>query len=331
MNRRYCLISPCRDEAATARRTLEAVVNQSVKPALWVIVDDGSTDQTPAILEEYAQRYPFIQVHRRDDRGRRSVGPGVIEAFYAGLEQVDLDQFEYVCKLDLDLDLPPRYFETLMERMEANPRLGTCSGKPYFPGRSNTEKGFEGELISEGCGDEMSVGMSKFYRVACFRQIGGFVREVMWDGIDCHRCRMLGWSVRSWDEPALRFIHLRPMGSSYKGVLTGRMRHGYGQYFMGTGLLYMTASALYRMRHRPRVIGALAMWWGYVTAALRRRERYPDKAFRQYLRRYQWTCLLRGKRAATERFERGAGVANEASADGETAGDSQHATQVMER
>src|SRR5687767_9721328 len=42
--RRYVLITPCRDEAKYARRTLDSVAAQTVRPALWVIVDDGSTD-----------------------------------------------------------------------------------------------------------------------------------------------------------------------------------------------------------------------------------------------------------------------------------------------
>src|SRR5215510_6563991 len=112
-SRSYLLVSPCRDEAQYLRRTLDSVASQSIPPALWVVVDDGSSDETPAILAEYAARLPYLRIVRREDRGRRSVGPGVIEAFYAGLETVDLSQFDYVCKLDLDLDLPARYFETL--------------------------------------------------------------------------------------------------------------------------------------------------------------------------------------------------------------------------
>ncbi|MEO1236002.1 MAG: glycosyltransferase family 2 protein [Planctomycetota bacterium] len=297
--RRYCLISPTRDEAEYARRTLESVCAQSVLPAKWVIVDDGSTDATPGILQEFAERYEFVEVVTRTDRGERKVGPGVIDAFYAGYETIDPDGFDYVCKLDLDLDLPRRYFETLMGRMEDEPRLGTCSGKAYFPAPGNQAKSFEGPLVSEACGDEMSVGMIKFYRTACFRDIGGFVREVMWDGIDCHRCRMNGWIARSWDDPELRFLHLRPMGSSHKGVLTGRMRHGFGQWFMGTGWAYMTASAAFRMTRPPVVVGGLAMWWGYVKAMLAGRPRYDDPAFRRFLRRYQWASLLKGKAAAT--------------------------------
>lgn len=294
MNRhQYVLISPCRDEAAYMRKTLNCVLSQSIPPAHWVIVDDGSTDNTPVILAEYAAKHPCIRIVRRENRGRRSVGPGVVDAFYAGYETISPDDFEYVCKLDLDLDLPPRYFETLIQRMEADPRLGTCSGKAYFRHVRT------GQLISEKCGDEMSQGMTKLYRRECFEEIGGFVRQVMWDGIDGHRCRMLGWGACSWDEPDLCFIHLRPMGASQKGILTGRMRHGFGQYFMGTGLAYMTASSIFRLPHPPMVLGAMAMWWGYIKAALTRVPRYDDPEFRRFLRRYQMSCLLRGKRAAT--------------------------------
>src|SRR5512146_973078 len=119
--RRYVLIAPCRDEAKVMRHTLDSVAAQSVPPALFVVVDDGSTDETPMILAEYAAKLPYLRIVRRGNRGARSVGPGVIEAFYAGLDTVNLDDFDYVCKLDLDLALPPRYFELLMERMEKNP------------------------------------------------------------------------------------------------------------------------------------------------------------------------------------------------------------------
>lgn len=304
MGRRYCLISPCRNEEEFCRRTLDSVVEQTEQPALWVIVDDGSTDATPQILADYAAKHDWIQVVTRTDRGERAVGPGVIQAFYAGYDTIDPEAFDYLCKLDLDLELPRGYFAELMDRMEQNPRIGCCSGKPYFPGPSNTAKTFDGELISEGCGDENAIGASKFYRSACFRQIGGFVRQVMWDGIDGHRCRMKGWIAVSWDDPELRFLHLRPMGSSQKGIVTGRLRHGFGQYFMGTGLGYMTASALYRMAKRPFVVGGAAMWWGYVKSALEGVERYDDPKLREFVHEYHKSCLLKGKARATAELNR---------------------------
>lgn len=294
-DRRYVLISPCRNEAAYMRHTLNSVVAQSLRPSLWVIVDDGSTDETPRILAEYAVAHDWIRVITRSDRGHRAVGPGVIEAFYCGYAAINLDDFRYLCKLDLDLRLPPRYFEGLIERMEADPRLATCSGKAWIEE--------EGALVDERHGDETSLGMTKFYRVDRFKAIGGFVREVMWDGIDCHRCRMMGWSARSWNDPELRFVHLRPMGSSQQGVYTGRMRHGYGQYFMGTGFWFMAASALSRMNQKPYVLGGAAMMWGWLKSALQRKPRYEDEQFRRFLRRYQQRALLVGKRRAVAEIE----------------------------
>jgi len=291
--RKLLIISPCRNEAKYMEETIQSVLSQTLIPTQWIIVDDGSTDETASILDRYAKQYNFIQVVQRANRGERSVGPGVVEAFYAGLEGVDISKFNYLCKLDLDLKLPKEYFEILIKRMEANPRIGTCSGKPYFYATN-------GKLHSEKCGDEMSVGMTKLYRTECFQEIGGFVREVMWDGIDCHRCRMLGWIACSWDEPELRFVHLRPIGASQKGILTGRMRHGFGQYFMGTGLGYIVASSLYRMTQPPYIIGGLCILFGYLKSMFGKVPRYNDPEFRNFLRRYHRMCLTKGKRLAIE-------------------------------
>lgn len=294
----YVIISPCRNEADYMKNTLDSVLEQSILPKLWVIVDDGSTDATPDLLTKYAKKYSFIQIVTRQNRGHRSVGPGVIEAFYEGLDTVVLEHFDFLCKLDLDLIMPPRYFETLINRMKNNPRLGNCSGKPYYVD-NNT-----GDFISEGCGDENAIGASKFYRRECFEEIGGFVRQVMWDGIDGHRCRQLGWVAMSWDEPDIRFTHLRPMGSSQKNIITGRLRHGFGQYFMGTGFVYMLVSGIYRMTRPPLVIGGLAMMWGYLRSWFSRVPRYEDKILSAFIRKYQWACLLKGKKKATEALNR---------------------------
>ncbi|MEO9576819.1 MAG: glycosyltransferase family 2 protein [Tateyamaria sp.] len=293
--RRYVVISPCRNEAQHMQRTLDSVVAQSVPPALWVIVDDGSTDDTPNILVEYTARHDWIRVVSKPDRGHRAVGPGVIEAFYAGLETINLGDYPYLCKLDLDLDLPPRYFECLMERMEAEPRIGTCSGKPYM------QRG--GALVSERRGDEMSAGMAKFYRRACFEDIGGLVREVMWDAIDCHKARANGWRAVSWDVPDLRFEHLRPMGSSEVSIYEGRRRHGRGQYFMGSDPFYYLATCVFRMAEPPFVLGGLAMLQGYLGAWLRGARQLEDPDLIAFIRAYQRRALRVGKAQAVAEID----------------------------
>ena len=101
----YALISPCRNEADYMRHTLDSVIAQTVRPDLWLIVDDGSSDATPDILAEYAAAHDWNKVAPKPDRGHRAVGPGVIEAFYFGLVLMDIKAFDQIYKLDLDLDL----------------------------------------------------------------------------------------------------------------------------------------------------------------------------------------------------------------------------------
>lgn len=289
----YIVISPCRNETDYMDRTLDSMARQTVKPKKWIIVDDGSTDDTPQKLAAFADKHPWVHIVTRQDRGHRAVGPGVIDAFYCGFRAIGDQDYAFLSKLDLDLELPDRYYETLLERMAHDSRLGTCSGTPYIETSSAPKP--------EGAAFDMSAGMAKFYRRTCFEQIGGLIRGVMWDAIDCHKCRTLGWKACAFDDDdALQFLHLRPMGSSQKGIMTGRSRHGKGQYFMGTGLVYMAVSALNRLRYPPYVTGGLTMFWGYLTALLSGSQRFECEGFRPFLRRYHWRILTQGRRRAVE-------------------------------
>jgi len=276
---RVLVISPVRDEAEFIQRTIASMVAQTHRPALWIIVNDGSSDETGRLADEAAARNSWIEViHRPPDHPRR-VGPGVIDAFYDGLNRVDQQNYDYICKLDGDLEFQPEYFGSLIARFENNPRLGTASGKCCLV--------LNGKIVDERSGDDFSVGPAKLYRRECFEEIGGFVPEVMWDGIDCHRCRMFGWDAVSLSDPGLRILHLRQMGSSHRSVFHGRVRWGRGQYFMGTHGLYAVGIGVYRMFERPWVLGGLCILAGYCLSWMQRRPRYKDPEFRRHLHHWQ--------------------------------------------
>lgn len=291
------IITPCRNEIEFAKFTLESIINQTCRPDLWIIVDDGSTDGTSQLLEQYQDTYDFIRIVTRADRGKRNVGPGVVEAFYEGLNSVDYTEYQYICKMDLDLDICITYFEHCLQLMRQEPKLATVSGKPRV--RNNGSK----EYI-EPTGDDFSVGMIKLYRTLAFDDIGGFVREVMWDGIDCHMCRFLGWQAYSVDLPQLYFYHLRPMGSSQNNIFVGKIRHGFGQYFMGTSLLYMLASTFYRFKEYPLFIGAICSLYGYLKSAITRQRQFGTTDFRLFLKKYQFKVLTSGRQSAMEKVRR---------------------------
>ena len=292
MNRDYVIVSPCRNEADFIETTLRTVRDQTVPPVQWVIVDDGSTDDGMKIVERYRAEMPYIRIVRRDSAAR-AVGGGVVRAFDQGYAAVDAPH-SFLCKLDVDLGLPPRYFETLLDMMEADPNLGTCSGKPYY-------KDAQGRMVSELLGDEASIGASKFYRRECFEAIGGFVPDVGWDGFDCHSARWHGWRALSRDGADLRMHHLRPMGSSQSGIHAGRVRHGRGQWLLGAHPLFFLASSLVRsVRQKPYITGTLASMKGYFGAWLAGEKRFGTPEMVRFIQAYQMRALFRGKVEAAE-------------------------------
>jgi glycosyltransferase involved in cell wall biosynthesis len=283
------IISPVRNEEEYLQRTIDSLVNQQgITPVEWIVVDDGSSDRTAELIEAAAKDHPWIRLIKKPDRGERAVGPGVVEAFYYGYDRIETKEYDYICKMDGDIDFKPRYFTTLLEYFEKDEHLGAASGKPHMEE--------EGKLKEERHNAEMVAGMINFYRRECFEEIGGFVKEVHWDGITFHRARMFGWRTRSIRNPELDFIHLRQMGSSYKGIYTGRLRWGRGQYFMGTPLWYVMAIAVYRSAEKPYIIGGFYIFLGYLKAMFSPMERYGDLDFRKSLRAWQRSRFKLGTR-----------------------------------
>ena len=286
--RRIVIVAPVRDEAEYLQGTIDSLVAQKLKPVEWLLVDDGSTDETYAIAERASREHPWIRVIKRQDLGVRAVGPGVVEAFYFGYDQIETKEYDYICKMDGDIEIGPEYFSTLVEYFEKDPQLGSASGKIFIEA--------DGGLVEERASDEMVAGMVNFYRRECFEGIGGFVRQVHWDGIAYHKARITGWRTRSVRNPKLAIIHKRLMGSSHQGIWHGRMRWGRGQYFMGTHPVYIVPMGVYRMAEKPFIIGGLGIICGYFKAMLEGMQRYEEPGFRESLHAWQFEKLKIGTR-----------------------------------
>jgi hypothetical protein len=107
---------------------------------------------------------------------------------------------------------------------------------------------------------------------------------------------MAGWRTQSFRDPELMIHDHRLMGSSYKSVYHGRIRWGWGQYFMGTHPLYILAIGIYRMRERPFVVGGILIVLGYLKGWVTRLTRYDYPGFRKSLHAWQFERLKLGKR-----------------------------------
>ena len=120
----YIVITPVRDEADYVGLTIESMVNQRVRPDRWIIVNDGSTDETPKILDAAAARHPWISVIHRRNRGARASGGGVVEAFSDGYSQLTGSAWQFLVELDGDLSFDRDYFSRCLEKFAADPKLG---------------------------------------------------------------------------------------------------------------------------------------------------------------------------------------------------------------
>ena len=286
---RYIVISPVRDEEAYLPATIASLVSQTIPPVEYILVDDGSTDRTASIIKEAAKAHPFIRYVKRENRGERQVGPGVVEAFYDGYNAISAAEYDFICKMDGDLTLGPTYFETLFDRFKKDPYLGAASGKLFL------DTG-DGQRVEERITDESVLGGVLCLIRPCFETIGGFTRQVMWDGITFHRCRMAGYRTQSFRDPQLDITDHRLMGSSQKSIYHGRLRWGWGQYFMGTHPLYILAVGVYRMGERPYISGGLLIVAGYLKGWITRTPQYPFPGFKRSLHAWQLERLKLGHR-----------------------------------
>jgi poly-beta-1,6-N-acetyl-D-glucosamine synthase len=273
---RYVVITPVRDEEKFIECTLKCLIGQSILPAEWVIVDDGSSDGTGAILNRYAARYPWIRVIHRPNRGFRKSGGGVMEAFLDGYNSLQCDGWDFIVKLDGDLSFAPEYFEKCFEYFRRDPDLGIGGGQIFHD--------ISGSLKLEKAPQFHVRGATKIYRSACWKMIGGLWPATGWDTIDEVKANMLGWKTYSFSD--LHLHHHRVTGTA-DGLVRDRMKHGQICYVSGYHPLFVLASCLYRVAQKPYLIGSMAVLYGYLKANLTHPPRVEDPSYVTYIRAQQ--------------------------------------------
>lgn len=268
-----------RNEATHIVRTARALAAQTRPPDLWLAIDDGSDDETPALLAALAAEVPFLRVLSTPSR-HTEPGPDRLalaaeaRAFNFALGTVDAREYTHIGKLDGDIELPPDYFERLLATFASEPELGIAGGSLLEPGRAGWRKA--------RIPDYHVRGALKLYSRACFEAIGGIEERLGWDTIDETYARMRGFVTRS--VPDVTALHHRPIGTA-DGALRGRARHGECAYILHYGVLWVLLRSLKVAASWPAGLSGLAFVYGYVRAALRSQSRVDDDQFRRFVRR----------------------------------------------
>jgi biofilm PGA synthesis N-glycosyltransferase PgaC len=269
----YALVTPARNEAENLRRLAASLRAQQARPSAWVIVDNGSTDDTGAVAAELAESEPWIHTVSCPGESAPTRGGPVARAFTAGIEALPADA-EVVVKLDADVSVDPDYFERLLLEFERDDRLGMAGGVCY-----ELEDGVW--TARHVTGDRVR-GASRAYRWECLQDVLPLENRAGWDGIDELRAAARGWETRSLSH--LRFYHHRVEATRDQSRRRRLFETGRSNWYSGYRPSYVLLRSLFKARKEPV---ALALFAGYLVAAILREPRCEDDSARAYLRGQQ--------------------------------------------
>jgi glycosyltransferase involved in cell wall biosynthesis len=285
--RQYVLITPVKDEESLIGMTIESVVNQTLRPSEWVIVSDGSTDRTNEIVQSAASTFPWLRLLRLPLRAKRNFA-AVVYATEEGIRSLAKTDYDYIGLLDSDVRFQSDYFERIIERFESSPKLGLAGGVVIDVGSRTDRFPLNRQDVP---------GAVQFYRRVCFEALGGLlaIPEGGWDGLTCAKARMMGFETRLFTD--LVVDHLKPRNVFEGGSLRRICQMGVRDYAVGFHPVFEFVKCVSRLSHSPLLVGGIAWWLGYCSAAIQRRERRIPSDLLKFVRGEQkkrlWQQLRR--------------------------------------
>jgi glycosyltransferase involved in cell wall biosynthesis len=273
----YVLITPARNESSFIEQTVLAVIHQTIRPAKWVIVSDGSSDGTDDIVSRYTVKYPWIELIRMPERKEQHFG-GKAMAFNTGRDHVRHIDYDVIGNLDADITFDNDYFEFLLNKFANDDRLGVA-GTPFREGNTQYDYRYSRrEPVSGAC---------QLFRRECFEMIGGYVARKE-GGVDLTAvvtARMKGWKTETFTAKAC--IHRRAMGKAGPLYLKYTFRSGYGDYMLGVHPVWQFFRSIYQMSARPLFISGFLLLSGYVWGMMTRPSKSVAEEFVRFRRAEQ--------------------------------------------
>lgn len=279
----YVVVTPAHNEERLIEMTIRSVIAQTVQPLRWVIVSDGSTDNTDVIVKKHADQHGWIELLLMPERRERNFARKV-HAFNAGLERVKKLPYQVIASLDADITFEEDYFAFLLEKLAADATLGLV-GTPF---RENTTNAiYDYRFVSI----EHVSGACQVFRRECFEAIGGYVpvKGGAINNIAVITARMKGWKTRTFTDKIC--LHHREIGTAQTGFVRTRFQSGAKDYAIGNHPAWELFRCLYQITKWPFLLGGLVLGAGYFWAYVRRVKRPVSRELMAFLRREQMQRL----------------------------------------
>jgi glycosyltransferase involved in cell wall biosynthesis len=279
----YVLITPARNEEKHLEATIVSMVGQTVHPVKWIIVNDGSSDRTPGIIDQYAAQHAWIERLDMPSHRDRSFAAKA-NCFNAACERLSSLEYEVIGNVDADITFEPDYLEFLLGKFVEISDLGVA-GTPLLSegGYDSAADSFEGE--------NYVAGPCQLFRRRCLEEIGGYVPNKAGgvDWIAVTTARMKGWKTKSFSEK--RYFHHRSFGTAELSPLSAIYSYGKKDYYLGGSPIWEVFRVAYRSTKPPRVLGGAALGLGFMAAALQRMPRPVSPELMRFHRNEQMRKL----------------------------------------
>lgn len=274
----YVLISPVRNEEIFIEKTILSVVNQTQKPLRWVIVSDASTDRTDEIVKDYANHYSFIVFVRKEKKEERNFASKVY-AIQEGYKHLEKLSYDFIGNLDGDVSFDENYYQTIIERMNLEPRLGIAGGHVYD---------LVGEIfVPEKTSFNSVAGAIQFFRRECYEDIGGY-RPMPYGGVDAAAeiyAKMKGWGVKTF--PDLKIYHHRRVGTAKHGFIKASFKRGMMFFTLGYHPFFEFMRCVARIFEKPYFLSSFLEYSGYLWAKVKGKNKQLPPEVITYLRKEQ--------------------------------------------
>lgn len=272
-NKKFVLITSAKNEERHIANTIESVIKQTIRPLQWIIVSDGSTDNTDSIIMDYERKYNFIQYVRKENTKSHNFSSKV-KALEMAYSKINVDH-EFVGNLDADMELPCDYYEKILTEFDRNPKLGICGGKVV--------ERFDGKSVSFDHGEGSVAGAIQLFRKKCFLQIGGYLSLSMGgeDAVAELHARMHNWEV--YKCPEIMVYENRATGYQNGSLLRTKFKQGKVFYNIGYHPFFHFLKCLGRIFDKPLFLGSFMLLSGYFINYIRNKEILIPKDLQNYV------------------------------------------------
>jgi len=275
MENNYILVTPCKNEEENIDRLVQSVKNQSIKPKLWVIINDGSTDNTEKLIRKY--RYKWIKLVNLKEH-KREIGIHLAKVCKLALDSaIKLARrrkltFSYIGLLDADMHIGKNYFANLIREMQKD-NVGIGSGVIY-------SKNKVGNYKREYHKENLPRGGARLWNFQCYLETGGMRITYSPDSVSNAAAKIKGWKLRQYEQ--IIAYQVRET-SSAEGIWKGYKIEGISSYYRDYHPLYIVAKSFLLIFKKPGLAG-VAFFSGYINGYLSRIGKLRDSKIRKYYR-----------------------------------------------